>query len=81
MAGRSPFGRWHDGIDAGQLRGVVVCAAGNLCMRCAIKIAAARARQIELLAAVMKALGFHCYMAPRPSPTPAATAWPSATRT
>jgi len=51
-----------DGLDAGQLRGVVVCAAGNLCLRCAIKIAAARARQIELLAAVMKALGFHCYM-------------------
>ncbi|MDH4075092.1 MAG: protein rep [Acidimicrobiia bacterium] len=51
-----------DGLDTGQLRGVVVCAAANLCMRCAIKIAAARARQIELLAAVMKALGFHCYM-------------------
>ena len=51
-----------DGLDAGQLRGVVVCAAGNLCLRCGIKIAAARARQIELLAAVMKALGFHCYM-------------------
>jgi len=51
-----------DGLDAGQLRGVVVCAAANLCLRCAIKIAAARARQIELLAAVMKALGFHCYM-------------------
>ena len=51
-----------DGLDGGQLRGVVVCAAANLCMRCAIKIAAARARQIELLAAVMKALGFHCYM-------------------
>ncbi len=51
-----------DGLDAGQLHGVVVCAAGNLCLRCAIKIAAARARQIELLAAVMKALGYHCYL-------------------
>ncbi len=51
-----------DGLDTGQLRGVVVCAAANLCLRCGIKIAAARARQIELLAAVMKALGFHCYM-------------------
>ncbi|MDH4147691.1 MAG: protein rep, partial [Acidimicrobiia bacterium] len=51
-----------DGLDTGQLRGVVVCAAANLCLWCGIKIAAARARQIELLAAVMKALGFHCYM-------------------
>ena len=71
-----------DGLDAGQLQGVVVCAAANLCPRCAIKIAAARARQIELLAATMKALGYHCYIwSRRPSPTLGETGWPAATRT
>lgn len=70
------------GLDAGQLRGAVDCAAANLCLRCAIEIGTARARQIRAAgrrheSARIPLLDGH----PRPSPTPAATAWPSATRT
>ena len=42
--------------------GLATCGSANTCLRCAIKIGAARARQIELVAAVMKALGFGCYL-------------------
>ncbi|MDH4119196.1 MAG: protein rep [Acidimicrobiia bacterium] len=51
-----------DGSDGSRMEGLATCGSANTCLRCAIKIGAARARQIELVAAVMKALGFECYL-------------------